>query len=164
VVTSSARHGAGVCHCLVAHRVPKRPFRDDLQNWNDDFWSLDRTGTDGWLIYDTAGTTAGLVNLSVAGSPWLDSLGNSLASIRPNASFGFEQVGDDVYLTFAAVPEPSSIVLMGLGSVIACLALRRRKRPGAARVRGLHRVLPRRSFARGAWNRGSRVRSAAGLH
>jgi autotransporter-associated beta strand protein len=107
-------------------------LNESVVDWNDEFWSLDRTGTDGWLIYDTAGTTAGLGNLSVAGSPWLDSLGNSLASIRPNASFGFEQVGSDVYLTFAAVPEPSSVVLMGLGSVIACLALRRRTRPGAA--------------------------------
>ncbi len=51
--------------------------------------------------------------LAVSGTTWLDAAGNSLTTIRPDASFALEQVGSDVYLTFVAVPEPSSIVLVG---------------------------------------------------
>ena len=39
------------------------------------------------------------------------------APIRPDATFALEQVGSDVYLTFVAVPEPSTIVLVGIGLV-----------------------------------------------
>jgi len=45
--------------------------------------------------------------------PWL----RRADSIRPDASFALEQVGSDVYLTFVAVPEPSTIVLVGIGLV-----------------------------------------------
>ena len=37
--------------------------------------------------------------------------------IRPDATFALEQFGSDVYLTFVAVPEPSTIVLVGIGLV-----------------------------------------------
>jgi hypothetical protein len=50
----------------------------------------------------------------------------SADSIRPDASFALEQVGSDVYLTFVAVPEPSAIILAGLG-IAGMLLARRRK-------------------------------------
>jgi hypothetical protein len=45
--------------------------------------------------------------------PWLQ----RAAPIRPDASFALEQVGSDVSLTFVAVPEPSTIVLVGIGLI-----------------------------------------------
>ena len=93
-------------------------------NWNDDFWSTDKKGLGGWLIFDTAGSTTGLSNLSVTGNSWVDSPGNSMSTARPGASFGLEQVGDDVYLSYFAVPEPSTALLAACSSA---MLLRRRR-------------------------------------
>jgi len=41
--------------------------------------------------------------------------------------FALEQVGSDVHLTFQAVPEPSTIVLVGIG--LAGMLVVRRRRP-----------------------------------
>ncbi|MFM7109418.1 MAG: autotransporter-associated beta strand repeat-containing protein [Planctomycetaceae bacterium] len=97
-----------------------------LVNWNDPFWDNDRQGTNGWLIYQTAGTTAGLANFAINGTTWLDAAGNSLLDVRPDAQFGIEQVGGNVYLTLAAVPEPDALVLAGLGVAMATWTARRR--------------------------------------
>ena len=100
-----------------------------LVDWTDPFWSTDKMGTDGWLIYETAGTTTGLGNLVVSGTPWLDSVGNSFLDVLPGASFGVQQVGSDVYLTLVAtVPEPSTLVLMAIGAGVMTFVARRRVR------------------------------------
>ncbi|NDC53329.1 MAG: PEP-CTERM sorting domain-containing protein [Planctomycetia bacterium] len=98
-----------------------------LVDWNDAFWATDKLGTDGWLIYDVTGSTTGLLNLSISGTTWLDAGGNSLTAIRPDASFAPEQVGDNVYLTFVAVPEPSALILAGIGGLLVGVMARRRK-------------------------------------
>ncbi|NBW95414.1 MAG: PEP-CTERM sorting domain-containing protein, partial [Planctomycetia bacterium] len=96
-------------------------------NWNDSFWDTDKTGSSGWLVYDVTGSTTGLSGLAISGTTWLDAAGNSLTDIRPYATFGLEQVGSDVYLTFVAVPEPSTIVLVGVGGVLAGIFARVKK-------------------------------------
>ena len=93
-------------------------------DWSNSFWASTYTGTNGWLVYDVAGTTTNFSNLSITAANWLDSNGASFNTLRSGSSFGLEQVGSDVYLTYTAVPEPASVLLVGLGS----LALLRRRR------------------------------------
>jgi fibronectin-binding autotransporter adhesin len=107
-------------------------------NWGNAFWGTSREGTNGWLVYSVAGSTAdqlvGFGNLVLNVQNWADATGNLLQNVRPGASFATFQDGNDVYLTYiAAVPEPAT-----LGSLAAagfCLlgfaALRRRRSPPA---------------------------------
>jgi hypothetical protein len=58
-----------------------------------------------------------------------DSLGSTLNSVRSNASFAWNQEGNDVYLTYTAVPEPSTYALLVLAAAaLGFHALRRRRR------------------------------------
>lgn len=85
-------------------------------NWADAFWDDDRA----WMIYDlSGGTTTGLSNLSIGGS-LLDSVGNSL-SPTTRGYFTTIRAGQDVMLTFVAVPEPSTIAMtiVGLAGIAA---------------------------------------------
>jgi len=109
-------------------------------SWANAFWDADRT----WTFYDVSGTTTNAANLVLAGSPgsWLDtqSTPQSLAAARPNASFSLLQNGSDVLIVYAAVPEPASLGLAGIGVavVVAARAARRRRRQagGSRRPRG----------------------------
>jgi autotransporter-associated beta strand protein len=96
-------------------------------NWNDSFWDTTVTGTNGWLLYDVAGTTTGLSNLTLSGTNWLDSLGNSFSDVRPDTTFALSQIGNDVYVTVVAVPEPSSVVLLCVGAVFFAGVRHRRR-------------------------------------
>jgi hypothetical protein len=48
----------------------------------------------------------------------VDAQSQSLSTIRPQASFGVGRVGDDVVLTYVAVPEPT-MWLLGAASLAA---------------------------------------------
>jgi len=77
-------------------------------------------------VFDLAtGVTTGFGNLSLGGS-LLDSYGLALDASR--GYFGLVQNDQDVVLTFTAVPEPATIVLLGAGGVGAACMLRRRRR------------------------------------
>lgn len=97
-----------------------------LVNWGDDFWNVDRQ----WLVFDNAnapslspGSIFGTINVSADGAS------NSFASIRAGASFSWSQSGNDLFLNYhsiTAVPEPSSLALIGV--VFASAAFVRRRK------------------------------------
>ena len=91
--------------------------------WADPFWGTNQE----WLLYDVANSTTGFAgNLTLATTNWQDSTGAFFQSVRPDSTFSLEQRGSDVYIVYAAVPEPTAIALAGIGTVlVACSVLRR---------------------------------------
>ena len=94
-----------------------------MVNWTNEFWDFDRTGTDGWKVFDVAGEISGFENLVLGGST-MDLTNGSLTGVRSGASFFLFEGEDGIYLNYSAVPEPSAALLGGLGM----LALLRRRR------------------------------------
>jgi hypothetical protein len=87
-------------------------------DFEDAFWDLDRQ----WVFYDVGGTTIGDFAL---GSVSLDSQGNTLlAAGREFASFSISKINNDVLVLYT-VPEPTTLVFVGLG---AALLFSRRRR------------------------------------
>ena len=97
-------------------------------NWNDALWSSDITGASGWKIFGVTGSIAGLQNVQIVTSNWLDGADLAFDTARPDASFSLFQGGDGVYLNYSAVPEASSCLLI---SIAGCLTVFRRKRRNA---------------------------------
>jgi fibronectin-binding autotransporter adhesin len=101
-------------------------------DWSDTMWNNSITGINGWKVFDLAsGSISGLVNLTIGTGTWNDGSGDSLASVRPNASFSLFQDGNDLYLNYSnvsAIPEPGS--LLGLGVLLGAPTLLRRRRQG----------------------------------
>ena len=88
-------------------------------DWADPFWNVNRS----WMVYDlSGGTTNSLSDLGLGGS-LLDSLNQPL-SPTGRGYFTTSLSGQDVMLNFVAVPEPSTLVLLGIAA--AFLAVRRR--------------------------------------
>jgi autotransporter-associated beta strand protein len=93
-------------------------------SWADDFWVSDHL----WRLVDAEAATAstGLFTLAGVG---LDSLGKSLADIRPGAGFSVLRDGANVSLqySFQAVPEPTGVALAAIGGATALVAALRRR-------------------------------------
>jgi hypothetical protein len=89
-------------------------------DWSDSFWDSDRS----WLVVDfqSGGTSSGVFGL---GTLSVDSLGQSLTSVRSDASFSVSRNGDDIQIDYVAVPEPASLVLLGLAGSSMLLLCRR---------------------------------------
>ena len=74
-----------------------------------------------------AGTTSDFGNLSVLAENWEDSNGLLFDDELAGSSFSVFLDGEDIYLNFtaAAIPEPSTFLLSGIGAL--GLILRRRR-------------------------------------
>jgi autotransporter-associated beta strand protein len=78
-------------------------------SWSDSFWSSNQS----FLIYDVAGSTTGFSNLSLLNTSFNDA--NNVALAASQGSFSVSQLGNDVFLNYNAIPEPSTGSMLGLG-------------------------------------------------
>jgi fibronectin-binding autotransporter adhesin len=93
-------------------------------SWSDPFWDAGRT----WTIIDALAATSSTGDF-LLGTISNDSLDRSLLSVRPNAAFTVGHEGNNVVLTFTAVPEPSTYAMALAGLACGGFSMwRRRKR------------------------------------
>lgn len=76
-------------------------------DWNNPFWNLDHS----WTVIDVTRSASSL-GLFTLGSIGTDAFKQSLADVRLDAMFGIIRSGNDVVLTFTAVPEPTTSALV----------------------------------------------------
>jgi autotransporter-associated beta strand protein len=96
-------------------------------DWSNSFWNSNRQ----WIIanYLGAGTSTGIFSIS---GITMDSLGQTLATSRPDASFSISRTGNNLSVNYAAIPEPTTLVLLILGGLGLMLNSRsRRASPGS---------------------------------
>jgi len=93
-------------HGLLAGGTPS------TVSWTDPFWNVDRS----WVAIDASLAANGFSGQFVRGTVGNDSFGASLTSVRANAMFAIANSGQNVVVSYTAVPEPSTFIL-------ACFAL-----------------------------------------
>jgi len=90
--------------------------------WSDPFWSSSHT----WRITDFSGAgTATVANYTISGTTFVDSGTNTL-DLATQGSFSITNDGQDVFLVFTAVPEPTTSVALVASGLLALLMSRRR--------------------------------------
>ena len=102
--------------------------------WSDPFWQTSKTGTNGWLVYDVAGSTFNFSNLNLVVANWEDSGGSFFNAVLGNSTFSLYQGGSSIFLNYktstVTTPEPTSGVAMAVVTVLGgtSFLLRRRSR------------------------------------
>lgn len=89
-----------------------------MVDWSNSFWDAAQT----WTFLTVAGTTTGFANLSLLNTSFLDASGNSLNATRSDASFMIAQSGNNILVSYSAVPEPSTGLLFFVGMTSWALA------------------------------------------
>lgn len=92
-------------------------------NWTDSFWSANQA----WEIYSAA-AVSGFDNLSLETGNWIDASGNYFNDVLAGASFSLIEQGGSIYLSYAAIPEPSTYAVI-LGALAAAALVWQRRRP-----------------------------------
>jgi len=92
-------------------------------SWSNSFWNSNQS----FLIYDVAGSTTGFSNLGLLNTSFNDATGAALDPLKGRFSLG--QSGNDVFLNYTAIPEPSAGALLGfgLGGLVLTRLLRRKQ-------------------------------------
>ncbi|MFM9024155.1 MAG: beta strand repeat-containing protein [Planctomycetaceae bacterium] len=91
--------------------------------WSDPFW----TSSHSWKIADFSGAgTSTVANYTINNASFLDSGTNAL-NLTTQGSFSITNDGEDVFLVFTAVPEPSTSVALLSAGLVAAAMLRRRR-------------------------------------
>lgn len=107
------------------------PGSEGSVNWNDPFWGMWTIHE--WQIWGVTGATTGpLPTISLANSGY-DSAGVAFSpgdNVSSTATFSLFQDGGNVYLRYAAMPEPASWSVLALALALATMGARRRRRLG----------------------------------
>ena len=110
--------GSGVTSSLVFNGT------GSTVSWSDAFWASNQQ----WLVFDNASLPTVSSNVFDTINDGLDISSQSLTSVRSGASFSWDTVGNDVYLTYT-IPEPSTYALLVLAaSGLGAHVLRGRRR------------------------------------
>jgi hypothetical protein len=90
-------------------------------DWTNTLWLTNQT----WLLYQVTTATNNIGNFNIFTSNWQDSTGAFFDTVLTGSTFTLSQTGNDVFLNFTAIPEPSRAFLLGIGGL--SLIFRRRR-------------------------------------
>lgn len=91
-------------------------------DWSNAFWASNQS----WLVFDNANAATVSGSIFSAVNAGLDAQGDALATVRPGSTFSFTQSGNDIVLSYTAVPEPSLASFLVFGLALLVVSTRRR--------------------------------------